>query len=66
MRGGNNNVFASMTNELGREINGIGCGTHIVHNCMQTAVDVLPIEIKALVIKTYKYFHIYTIRVTKI
>lgn len=45
-RGGNND-FAHK-NELGREINRIGCGTHIVHNCMQTAVYVLPIEIKAL------------------
>lgn len=53
-----------MKNELGREINGIGCGAHIVHNCMQTAVDVLPIEIEALIVKIYKYFHIYTVRVT--
>ncbi|KAL4141345.1 hypothetical protein QTP88_004000 [Uroleucon formosanum] len=65
-RGGNNNVFARMKNELGREINGIGCGAHIVHNCMQTAVDVLPIEIKALIVKIYKYLHIYTVRVTKL
>ena len=33
---------------------------HIVHNCLQTAVDVLPIEVEALVVKIYKYFYIYT------
>jgi len=65
-REGNNNVFARMKNELGREINEIGCGALIVHNCMQTAVDVLPIEIEALIVKIYKYFHIYTVRVTKL
>jgi len=26
-RGGHNNIFARMKNELGREINGIGCHT---------------------------------------
>jgi hypothetical protein len=45
---------------------GVVCGAHIVHNCLQTVVDVLPIEEKALVVKIYKYFHIYTVRVTQL
>lgn len=53
-RGGNNNVFVRMKNVLGREINGIiGCGAHIAYNCIQTAVDVLPIEVEVLVVKIY-------------
>lgn len=63
---GKNNVFHRLKNSLGQEINGIGCGAHIVHNCVQTAVDSLPIDIEALVVKIYKYFHIYTVRVTKL
>jgi hypothetical protein len=39
---------------------------HIVHNCIQTATDVLPIEVEALVVKIYKYFHIYTVHVTQL
>ncbi|GBM60523.1 hypothetical protein AVEN_260008-1 [Araneus ventricosus] len=65
-RAGQKNVFHRLKNSLGREINGIGCGAHIVHNCVQTAVDSLPIDIEALLVKIYKYFHIYTIRVTKV
>lgn len=33
---------------------------------LQTAVDVLPIEVEALVVKIYKYFYIYTVRVTEL
>ena len=63
---GKNNVFSYLKKELGRNIVGVGCGAHIVHNCIQTAVDVLPIEVESLVVKIYKYFHIYTVRVTQL
>ena len=49
--------------QLGREIVGIGCGAHIIHNCLQCAVDCLPIDIESFAVKVYKYFHIYTVRV---
>lgn len=65
-RAGTNNVFHRLKNNLGREINGIGCGAHIVHNCVQSGVDGLPIDIEALVVKIYKHFYIYTVRVTKL
>ncbi|GBN24906.1 hypothetical protein AVEN_8103-1 [Araneus ventricosus] len=60
------NVLHRLKNSLGREINGIGCGAHIVHNCVQTAVDSFPIDIETALVKIYKYFHIYTVRVTKV
>jgi len=47
-----------MKNELSRKINVISCGAHIVHNCIQTTFDVIPIKVEALVIKMHKYFHI--------
>lgn len=65
-RRGENNVYSLLKKKLGRDIVGIGCGAHIVHNCLQTAVDVLPVEIEALVVKIYKYFYIYTVRVTRL
>jgi hypothetical protein len=51
---------------MGRNIVGVGCGAHIIHNCLQTVADVLPIEVKAFVVKIYKYFHIYTVHVTQL
>jgi hypothetical protein len=65
-RRGKNNVFAHLKMMLGRDLNGIGCGAHIVHNSFQTAVDVLPIDVEIIVVKIYKYFHIYTVRVTRL
>ena len=65
-RKGKNNVFSYLKKELGKNIVGVGCGAIIVHNCIQTAVDVLPIEMESLVVKIYKYFHIYTVRVTQL
>ena len=57
-RGGDKNVY-HLLNELHRELLDIGCAAHIVHNCLQTAVDVLPIDVEVLAVKIYKYFHIY-------
>lgn len=63
-RGGKNNVFASIKKELGREMNGTGCGVHIVYNCIQTEVDILPIKVETLFVEIYKYIHIYTVHLT--
>jgi hypothetical protein len=60
---GANNVYISLRKGIRRNIVGVGCGAHIVQNCLQT-VTVLPVRIKALVVKIYKYVHIYTMRVT--
>jgi hypothetical protein len=61
-RKGEENVFRKVQSHLDRPI---GCSAHIVHNSVQTACDFLPIDIEVIVIKFYKYFHIYTVRVTK-
>jgi hypothetical protein len=41
-RKGKNNVFTKLQGILNRKIIGVGCAAHIVHNGVQTAVDVLP------------------------
>jgi hypothetical protein len=59
------NAFRKVQNDLDRHILGVGCSAHIVHNSVQTACDSLSLDIEVIVIKMYKYFHIYTVRVTK-
>jgi hypothetical protein len=59
---GKNNVWRKLETELKRQIIGIGCGAHIIHNCLQCAVDCLPIDIECSAVKVYKYFNIYTVR----
>jgi capsid portal protein len=60
------NVFRKVQSDLDRPIVGIGCSAHIVHNSVQTACDSLPLDIEVIVIKIYKYFHIYAVTVTKL
>ena len=64
-RKGKNNVFFKVKEKIERDLTGIGCATRIVHNCLQHAVDTLPVCVESLV-KIYKYFHIYTVRVTEL
>ncbi|XP_059807060.1 uncharacterized protein LOC132381581 [Hypanus sabinus] len=61
-RAGRNSVWQKLQVQLGREIFSVGCGTHIVHNCLQTAADSLPLDVECFAVKIYKYFHIYTVR----
>jgi hypothetical protein len=44
-RGGKNNVLTKLRNLWSRNVLGIGCGTHVIHNFVQTSCDILPIEI---------------------
>jgi hypothetical protein len=38
---------------------GIGCAAHILHSALQTSVDILPVDVGAIVNKIFQYFHIY-------
>lgn len=44
-RKGKNNVFIKLKNSLNRDILGLGCCAHIVHNGIQCAADSLPLLI---------------------
>ena len=65
-RRGQNNVFFKVKEKIERDLTGIGCAAHIVHNCLQHAVDTLPVCVQSLVVKIYKFFHIYSVRVTEL
>lgn len=63
-RHGQGNVFRKLQKALSRPIIGIGCCAHIMHNTVQTACDALPVDVEAIVVKVYKFFYQYTVRVT--
>jgi hypothetical protein len=48
---------------LGHDLAGVGCSAHIIHNTVQTATDVLPVDIEGVVSKICSYFYMYTVRV---
>lgn len=65
-RKGKVNVFTKLQGKLDRKLLGIGCGAHIVHNCVQHGVDQLPIDVEVIVVKIFKFFYIYTVRVARL
>lgn len=65
-RRGKNNLFTKLTSSCGKSIVGIGCVAHIFNNCIQNATDCLPIDVEVIVVKIYKHFYIYTVRVAEL
>jgi hypothetical protein len=63
---GTNNIFHKLKVEIGKDIDGIGCPAHILHNTVSTAADRLSINVEAIVVKIFNYFSIYTIRTEKL
>lgn len=61
-RGGENNVLFRLK-QWKPSIIGIGCVAHIVHNGLRHACDCLPFDLECVVVKIYKYFRLYTVRV---
>ena len=55
-RKGKNNVFSYLKKELGRNIVGVGCGAHIVHNCIQTQLMFFLLKWKAWWLKFTNIF----------
>lgn len=61
-QGGKNNVFALLKKQK-KDLIGIGCFAHVVHNAASTSADDLSIDIEQFVFKLYGYFRGQTIRV---
>ena len=55
-------VFTKLIEHLNQKIIGIGCAAHILHNTIQTASDLLPVDVE----KMYSYFSIYILCVLKV
>jgi hypothetical protein len=56
-------VCAVTCEKFHREVVGIGCAAHIVHSCLQRAVDVLHTVIEVFAVKIHKYFHVSTVEI---
>lgn len=65
-RKGVNNLFKKLNASRGKPLVGIGCVAHILNNCVQNATDVLPIDVEVIVVKLFKHFYIYTVRVNEL
>lgn len=48
-----------------RKISQRNCTTHIAHNCLQTALHILPIDINVLAMQMQTYFDIYITHVVQ-
>lgn len=62
-RKGTKNIFHILNEKVPQKILGIGCSAHIINNAIQTATDLLPIDIDTIINKIYSHFYIFTIRV---
>lgn len=61
------NIFTNLKNNLNKELVGIGCPAHILHNSIHHGVDQLDnIDIDSIVLKIFNYFSIYTVRTEKL
>lgn len=49
-----------------KKIIGVGCAAHILHNTIQTASDLLPVDVENIIAKIYSYFYIYILCVLKV
>lgn len=56
------NVYFTLLSVLSKEIEGIGCPPYILHNTAFTSPDVLSVSMESIVLKSYKYFSIFTVR----
>jgi len=59
-------VFHKLQGKLGKQLIGVGCAAHIIHNAIQTAADCLPIDIECIIVKIYTFFYIYIVRVKEL
>lgn len=65
-RKGTNNLFCKLSASTDKTLIGIGCMAHIVNNCINNAADSLPIDAEVVIVKLFKFFHIYTVRVAEL
>jgi hypothetical protein len=49
-RNGTNNIFHKLKVEIGKDIEGIWCPAHILHNTVSTAADRLSTDVEAIVV----------------
>ncbi|XP_042311019.1 uncharacterized protein LOC121924036 [Sceloporus undulatus] len=61
-RAESNSVFTKLKKCVNKNVVGIDCPAHILHNTIQHGADSLGVDLECIVIKLYNYFSIYTVR----
>lgn len=56
------NVLSLLKSRINKEMIGVGCPGHILHNAMQHGADTLSVDLESIVMKIFNYFHVYTVR----
>lgn len=56
-----NNICQKLIEKLGRNIMGIGCGTCILLNSVQSLSECLPADTEVILFKMYEHFYIFTV-----
>jgi len=54
-------ILIQSSGRIKKCIIGLGCCAHVLHNTIQYAADSLPIDVEAITVKLFDYFHIYTV-----
>ena len=62
-RKGENNLHKKLNKSLNRTIIGIGCNAHIVSNAINTAANLMAVDVEVIIPQIYLYFDRYTVRV---
>lgn len=58
-----NNIFAKLHKLVpNKNIVGVGCAAHILHNALRNACDGMGFEIEYTVVKLFTHIYIYTVR----
>lgn len=65
-RAGSNNVFARLKAQGNKQLIGIGCPAHILHNAARFGFEALHIDFESVIERVFNYFSIYTIRTEKL
>jgi hypothetical protein len=61
-----NSVFCKIKEDLNRDVIGLGCVAHMIHNCAHSSINTIPLDIESLVIKIFGYVHVFTVRVERL
>lgn len=59
---GEKNVFNKLNVGLGKELIGIGCPVHIIHNAAKHGLESLPFDVEMISLKIFNFFSSYTVR----
>lgn len=65
-RKGVKNLFQKLSVSCNKTLIGVGCIAHVINNCINNAADSLPIDAEVIIVKLFKFFYIYTVRVTEL